>query len=115
MIIYYIDFDINITILLPMSFLDLNNDVKTIISKHVLNDSITTMFTSKHCDLQKMFFCEIVFDDATFNRMKRKKHFVVKFYLITTLIKLKAHLIVCQMMMIFICQMMMIFIMVKIY
>ena len=52
------------------------------------------MFTSKHCDLQKMLFGEILFDDD-FNRMKRKKYYVVKLYLTTTLIKLKEHLIVC--------------------
>ena len=47
-----------------MNFLDLNDDVKFIISKHLLSDcKIRTMFSSKHHDLQQKLFGEIVFDD----------------------------------------------------
>jgi hypothetical protein len=47
-----------------MNFLDLNDDVKFIISKHLQSDcKIRTMFSSKHHDLQKILFGEIVFDD----------------------------------------------------
>jgi hypothetical protein len=48
-----------------MNFLDLNDDVKFIISKHLQSDcKIRTMFSSKHHDLQKILFGEIVFDDT---------------------------------------------------
>ncbi len=47
-----------------MSFLDLNNDLKSIISKHLSSDlNISKMLMSKHYDLQKVLFGEIVFDD----------------------------------------------------
>ena len=47
-----------------MNFLYLNDDVKFIISKHLQSDSkIRIMFSSKHHDLQKILFGEIVFDD----------------------------------------------------
>jgi hypothetical protein len=47
-----------------MNFLDLNDDVKFIIYKHLLRDrKIRTIFPSKHHDLQKILFGEIVFDD----------------------------------------------------
>ena len=47
-----------------MNFLDLNDDVKFIIYKHLQSDcKIRTMFSSKHHDLQKILFGEIVFDD----------------------------------------------------
>jgi hypothetical protein len=37
-----------------MSFFDLNDDVKSIIAKHLTNDyKISTMLMSKHYDLQK--------------------------------------------------------------
>ena len=51
-------------VLLPMSFFDLNDDVKSIIAKHLLSDyKISTLFMSKHYDMQKSLFGEIVFDD----------------------------------------------------
>jgi hypothetical protein len=47
-----------------MNFVDLNDDVKFIISKHLQSDcKIRTLFSSKHHDLQKVLFGEIVFDD----------------------------------------------------
>ena len=47
-----------------MNFLDLNDDVNFIISKHLQSDNqIRTMFSSKHHDLQRILFGEIVFDD----------------------------------------------------
>jgi hypothetical protein len=47
-----------------MNILDLNDEVKFIISKHLLSDcKIRTMFSSKYHDLQKTLFGEIVFDD----------------------------------------------------
>ncbi len=47
-----------------MSFLDLNDDVKSIVSKHLSTDmNISKMVMSKHYDLQKMLFGEIVFDE----------------------------------------------------
>ena len=46
-----------------MSFLDLHNDVKSVISTHLSNDiNIRKMFMSKHYDLQKILLGEIVFD-----------------------------------------------------
>ena len=43
-----------------MNFLYLNDDVKFIISKHLLSDcKIRTMFFSKHHDLQKILFGEV--------------------------------------------------------
>ena len=67
-LIYYIDININIIkhslLFLPMSFLDLNDDVKSIISKHLSTDmNISKMVMSKHYDLQKMLFGEILFDE----------------------------------------------------
>jgi hypothetical protein len=47
-----------------MNFFDLNDDVKSISTKHLTCDcKIRTMFSSKHHDLQKILFGEIVFDD----------------------------------------------------
>ena len=47
-----------------MNFLDLNDDVKFMISKYLQVDwKIRTMFSSKHHALQKILFGEIVFDD----------------------------------------------------
>ena len=47
-----------------MSFLDLNNGVKSIIAKHLSsNYKNNTIFMSKHYVLQKSSFGEIVFDD----------------------------------------------------
>ena len=47
-----------------MDFLVLNDDVKFIISKHLQSDcKIRTVFLSKHHDLEKKLFGEIVFDD----------------------------------------------------
>jgi hypothetical protein len=70
LIIYYIDIKFHITIyqalriLLPMSFLGHKNDVKSISAKHLSSDyKISKMFMSKHYDLQKSLFGEIVFDD----------------------------------------------------
>jgi hypothetical protein len=73
---------------LPMSFFDLNNDIKSIISKHLSDDykisakfkhlfhdyNISTQFMSKQYDLQKSLFGEIVFDD---DFHKIKTHLVV--------------------------------------
>ena len=53
-----------------MSFFDVNDDVKSIIAKHLTNDyKIITIFMSKHYDLQKSLFGEIVFDDD-FHKIK---------------------------------------------
>jgi hypothetical protein len=53
-----------------MLFFDLNNDVKSIIAKHLSSDyKISTMIMSKHYDLQKSLFGEIVFDDD-FHKIK---------------------------------------------
>jgi hypothetical protein len=47
-----------------MTFFDLNEDIKSIIAKHLLSDyKISTMFMSKHQDLQKILFGEIVLDN----------------------------------------------------
>jgi hypothetical protein len=47
-----------------MNFLDLNDDVKLIISKHLLIDfKFRAQFSSKHQYLQKILFGEVVFDD----------------------------------------------------
>jgi hypothetical protein len=47
-----------------MSFLDLNNDVKSIVAEHLSSDyKISTMLMSRYCHLQKSLFDEIVFDD----------------------------------------------------
>jgi hypothetical protein len=47
-----------------MLFFDLNNDVKSIIAKHLSRDyNMSTMLLSKHYALQKSLFGEIVFDD----------------------------------------------------
>ena len=47
-----------------MNLFDLNDDVKIIITKHCTSDYfISTMFMSKHQDLQKTLFGEIVFDN----------------------------------------------------
>ena len=63
-----------------MSYLDLNNDAKSIVAKRLSNDvrillqcyymNITTMFTSKHYDFQKILFGEIVFDE-TYSKTKQ--------------------------------------------
>jgi hypothetical protein len=53
-----------------MSLLDLNNDVKSTIAKHFSSDyNISTMCMSKHYELQKSLFGEIVFDDD-FHKIK---------------------------------------------
>jgi hypothetical protein len=53
-----------------MTFFDLNDDVKLIISEHLLRDcKISTLFMSKHQDLQKVLFGEIVFDND-FHKIK---------------------------------------------
>jgi hypothetical protein len=45
-----------------MNFLDLNDDVKFIISKHLLSDcKIRSMFSSKHYDLQKILFGDVIY------------------------------------------------------
>jgi len=91
LIIYYLDIDINISTsiikhfdtLLPKSCLNLNNDTKSIIAKHLSRDyTISTMLISKHYDLQK--------------------NYLESLYLITIFIKTKQHMIVFQMMMILI-------------
>ena len=46
-----------------MNFLDLKDDVKLIITKNLLNDLKIRTILSKHDDLQKLLFGEIVFDD----------------------------------------------------
>jgi hypothetical protein len=46
-----------------MDFLALNDDVKFIISKHLQSDLKVRTMLSKHHDLQKQLFGEIVFDD----------------------------------------------------
>jgi hypothetical protein len=47
-----------------MNFFYLNDDINLIISKHLLSDfKIRTMFSSKHQDLKKILFGEIVFAD----------------------------------------------------
>ena len=49
--------------LLPYVTIALNNDVKSIIKEHVSSDyKISTMLMSKHDDLQKPLFGEIVFN-----------------------------------------------------
>jgi hypothetical protein len=54
-----------------MNFFDLNDDVKSIIAKHCTSDYfISTMFMSKHQDLQKILFGEIVFDND-FRKIKK--------------------------------------------
>jgi hypothetical protein len=55
-----------------MSYLDLNNDAKSIVAKRSSNNmNITTMFMSKHYDFQKILFGEIVFDEA-YSKIKQK-------------------------------------------
>ena len=46
-----------------MNFLDLNDDVKVIISKNLQSDCKILTMLSKYDDLQKILFGEIVFDD----------------------------------------------------
>ena len=67
-----------------MSFFDLNNDVNSIISKHLSDDykisamfkhlfhdfKISTLFMSKQYELQTSLFGEIVFDDD-FDKIKK--------------------------------------------
>jgi hypothetical protein len=56
-----------------MNFFHLNDDVKSIIAKHCTSDYfISTMFMSKHQDLQKILFGEIVFDND-FRKIKTKQ------------------------------------------
>ena len=45
-----------------MNFLDLNDDVKVIISRHLQKNCKIHTMLSKHHDLQKILFGEIVFD-----------------------------------------------------
>jgi hypothetical protein len=57
-----------------MNFFDLNDDVKSIITKHYASDYfISTMFMSKHPDLQKTFFGEIVYLITIFVKLKKYK------------------------------------------
>ena len=51
-----------------MSFLALNDDVKFMISKHLLSDCKTRSMLSKYHHLQKILFGQIVFDDD-FNKL----------------------------------------------
>ena len=52
-----------------MSFSDLNNDVKSIIAKHLTNDyKISPIVMSRHYDLQQLG--ELVFDDD-FHKVKK--------------------------------------------
>ena len=46
-----------------MNFLDLNDDVKFIISKQLQSHCKIRTMLSKYHDLQKILFAEIVFDD----------------------------------------------------
>ena len=46
-----------------MSLIDLNDDVKSIIAMHLTSDCKIRTMLSKHHDLQKILFGEIVFDD----------------------------------------------------
>ena len=46
-----------------MNFLDPHDDVKIIISKHLLSDCRVRTMLSKYHDLQKIRLEEIVFDD----------------------------------------------------
>ena len=46
-----------------MNFLDLNDDVKLIISKQLQSDCKIRTMLSKYHDLQKILFVESVFDD----------------------------------------------------
>ncbi len=65
-----------------MNFLDLNDDVKVIISRHLQKNCKIHTMLSKHHDLQKILFGEIVFDDdfcKIFNyRMMLKKMMILK-------------------------------------
>ena len=55
-----------------MSYFDLNDDVKSTFSKHFWSDyKISTLFTSKHQDLQKTLIGEIVFDNDFLKNKKR--------------------------------------------
>ena len=52
-------------------YLNLNDDAKSIIAKHLSIDyKISTMFMSKHYEVQKSLFGEIIFDDD-FLKIKR--------------------------------------------
>jgi hypothetical protein len=54
-----------------MSLFYLNDDVKSIITKHLISDrKISTMLMSKHDDIQKTSFGEIVFD-KNFHKIKK--------------------------------------------
>jgi hypothetical protein len=62
-----------------MSFLDLNNDVKSIISKHVLNDNAINkiLMTKPNDDLQKKHFDAVQemdksLEDVLISRKTRK-------------------------------------------
>ena len=69
-----------------MSYFDLNDDVKSIIAKHLSNDmNMDTMFMSNHGDFQKLLFGEIVFDND-FNKIR--KHLIV-FLMMMILITVK--------------------------
>ena len=61
-----------------MNFLDLNDDVKIIIMQSTVQVIIfiSTMFMSKHQDLQKILFGEIVFDND-FRKMMLKKMMIL--------------------------------------
>ena len=53
-----------------MSFLALNDDVKFMISKHLLSDCKTRSMLSKYHHLQKILFGQIVFDDDFCKNLK---------------------------------------------
>ena len=68
-----------------MSLIDLNDDVKSIIAMHLTNDyKIRTMFSSKHQDLWKVLFEEIVFDDG-FRKIKKYKMMLKKMMILIML------------------------------
>jgi hypothetical protein len=62
-----------------MNFFDLNDDVKSIIAKHWTSDNfIRTMFMSKHQNLPKILFGEIVFDND-FRKIRKIQDDVIYF------------------------------------
>jgi hypothetical protein len=79
-IIKHIDYQ-TLRLLLPMSFLDLDNDLKSIISKHVTNE------------YTKLVQCPCL------SIMIYKKIYLARLNLMTISIKLKQHLVVFLMMM----------------
>jgi hypothetical protein len=57
-----------------MNFLDLNDDVKVIISRHLQKNCKIHTMLSKHHDLQKIFFGGIVFFDDDFCKTLKLKN-----------------------------------------